>query len=239
MKQKQFYFYALMGTLGCFAAHDGNDTAAAAQFNPNNFVNRVDNRFFPLTPGTTYFYQGEKDGIPSSDEFIVTHQNQRIAGVNCTVVRDRAYENGVLVEDTIDWFAQDTDGNVWYFGEDTKELDANGNVISTEGSWQAGVNGAQPGIIMEAHPRVGDKYQQEFASGVAEDMAKVASVNKTATVSYGSFDDVLVTREWSPLDPGSVEEKYYADGVGFILGVTIKGGDERTELVRITTNSPD
>src|SRR5947208_3919700 len=207
--------------------------------NPQNFSTTIDNPFFPLVPNTTYVYVGTTEGSAARDEFAVTRRTKMILGVTCREVRDRGYVDGVLAEDTLDWFAQDTEGNVWYFGEDTKELDANGNVISTEGSWQAGVNGAQPGIIMEAHPRVGDKYQQEFASGVAEDMAKVASVNKTATVSYGSFDDVLVTREWSPLDPGSVEEKYYADGVGFILGVTIKGGDERTELVRITTNSPD
>jgi hypothetical protein len=229
----------LMGGLACFSAQDWQVTAAAPPPGPTNFVSQVDNQFFPLTPGTTYFYEGEKDGIPSSDEFIVTHQTKRIIGVNCTVVRDHAFENGVLVEDTIDWFAQDTDGNVWYFGEDTRELDANGNVISTEGSWQAGVDGAQPGIIMEAHPRAGDRYQQELAPGVAEDMARVLSLKKSATVIFGSFDDLLLTTESSPLDPGSVEHKYYAKGVGFILGVAVKGGDERTELVRITTHNPD
>src|SRR5262245_43612043 len=197
MKTKPFHM--LICALVFFAAQARQVTTALAQFNQNNFVDRVDNKFFPLTPGTTYFYEGEKEGVPSSDVFIVTHQTQRIAGVRCTVVKDRAYENGVLVEDTIDWFAQDTDGNVWYFGEDTKELDANGNVISTEGSWQAGVNGAQPGIIMEAQPRVGDRYQQEFLVGVAEDMARVSSLNKSATVPYGSFDDLLLTRESSPL----------------------------------------
>ena len=237
MKRK--HLFVLMGGLACFAAQDWQVTAAAPQFNPTNFVSQVDNQFFPLTPGTTYFYEGEKDGIPSSDEFIVTHQTKRILGVSCTVVRDHAFENGILVEDTIDWFAQDTDGNVWYFGEDTRELDANGNVISTEGSWQAGVDGAQPGIIMEAHPRAGDRYQQELAAGVAEDMARVLSLKKSATVIFGSFDDLLLTRESSPLDPGSVEHKYYAKGVGFILGVAVKGGDERTELVRITTHNPD
>src|SRR5438105_8592547 len=168
--------------------------------NPQDFSTVINNPFFPLVPNTTYVYVGTKDGRARRDEFAVTRRTKMIMGVTCREVHDRGYVEGVLAEDTLDWFAQDKDGNVWYFGEDTKELDANGNVISTEGSWRAGVNGAQPGVIMEANPRVGDKYQQEFASGVAEDMAKVASVNKSVTVSYGSFDDVLLTRESSPLD---------------------------------------
>src|SRR5215468_2378598 len=131
MKSKQIVL--LIGTLACFFLQ-GQSRAPAAQ--APGFVDRVDNKFFPLTPGTTFYYQGEKDGIPASDVFAVSRKSQKIAGVVCTVVHDQAYENGILVEDTIDWFAQDTNGNVWYFGEDTKELDANGNVISTEGSWQ-------------------------------------------------------------------------------------------------------
>jgi len=222
--------------MACLAGQSQRVTTPISDVNPANFVNAVDNKFFPLPPGTTFFYEGAKDGIPTSDEFFVTHDTKRVLRVNCTVVHDRLFENGVLAEDTMDFFAQDTAGNVWYFGEDTKELDANGNVISTEGTWEAGVNGAQPGIIMEANPRVGDSYQQEFAAGVAEDMARVLSLNKTATVSYGSFDDLLLTREWTPLEKGAVEHKYYAAGVGFILGLSVKGGNERTELVRITSD---
>lgn len=161
---KNAKIYMLIGLLAYCSCQARQVTATAAQFNPKAFVSRVDNKFFPLTPGVTYFYQGEKEGVPTTDEFIVTHQTQQIAGVKCTVVRDRAFENGILVEDTIDWFAQDTDGNVWYFGEDTKELDANGNVISTEGSWLAGENGAQPGIIMEAHPRIGTNRNSPWES---------------------------------------------------------------------------
>jgi hypothetical protein len=139
----------------------------------------------------------------------------------------------VLVEDTYDWYAQDTAGNVWYFGEDTKELDENGNVISTEGSWEAGVNGAEPGIIMEANPKKGDKYQQEFATDVAEDMAQVIGFVDSFCVQYGCFEDVLVTKEWTPLEHGVVENKYYAQGVGFIYSEMVKGGDETSELVRV------
>ena len=208
----------------------------AVSVNPANFVRGVDNKFFPLKPGTTFFYEGQKDGVPATNVTFVTHKTKKILGITCIEVHDQGFENGVLAEDTLDWYAQDTAGNVWYFGEDTKELDANGNVVSTEGTWLAGVNGAQPGIVMEAHPHVGDKYQQENAPGVAQDMAQVLSVNKQVSVIYGSFDDVLLTKEWTPLNPGNVDHKYNTEGIGFILGVQVKGGDERTELVRITVD---
>ena len=207
----------------------------APVIDPADFVAVIGNPLFPLTPGTTFIYEGEEDGLPTRDEMTVTHDTKVIRGVTCTVVRDRAFLEGVLVEDTFDWYAQDKLGNVWYFGEDTRQLDPDGNVISTEGSWEAGVNGALPGIIMEARPRVGDKYRQEFALGVAEDQAQVISLHRRATVPFGSFDDLLLTKEFSPLEKGVVEHKYYAPGVGFILGVVGKGGDERTELVEIIT----
>lgn len=207
---------------------------APSAVDPRDFVREVDNKYFPLTPGTTYFYEGTKDGIPVSNEFHVTHESKRILGVTATVVHDRAYEDGVLVEDTFDWFAQDVAGNVWYFGEDTKELDPEGNVISTAGSWEAGVDGAMAGIIMLADPHVGDRYRQEFAPGIAEDTAQVVSLDKSACVRFGCFDDLLLTKEWTPLERGVLDRKYFAEGIGFILGVMIAGGDERTELVRIT-----
>ena len=200
----------------------------------SGWVAEVTNPYFPLSPGTTFHYTGERDGIPSTDDMEVTRQKKLILGVRCTVVHDVVYAEGVRSEDTLDWYAQDTNGNVWYFGEDTKELDSNGNVISTEGSWQAGVNGAQQGIIMEAHPRVGDQYQQEFLAGVAEDMAQVLSLNKSACVIYGCLDNLLLTKEWSPLEKGVTDHKYFARGVGLILEDVVKGGDEHSELVSIT-----
>jgi len=203
------------------------------EIDPDNFVSEVNNPYFPLTPGMTFIYRGEKDGAPTRDEMIVTQETKEILGATTTVVHHLSYEDGVLVEDTLDWYAQDVDGNVWYFGEDTKELDGNGNVISTEGSWEAGVDGAQAGIIMLADPKKGDRYQQESAPGVAEDMAQVIGFEDSFCVRYGCFEDVLVTKEWSPLEKGVVEHKYYARGVGFIFGVMVKGGDEQTELVRI------
>jgi hypothetical protein len=216
------------------AASKGASTTASIEFDPDDFVDEIDNEFFPLEPGTTMFYEGVSDGVPTSDIFEVTHDTKVILGVRTTVVHDRAFEEGVLVEETFDWFAQDEDGNVWYFGEDSRELDPEGNVISTEGSWEAGVDGAEPGIIMLADPRVGNRYHQEFAPGVAEDQAKVLSLDKSKCVPYGCFDELLLTKEWSRLDPGVVDHKYYAEGIGFILSVMVKGGEERLELVNIT-----
>jgi len=200
------------------------------------FVSEVINPYFPLHPGTTFHYAGETDGVPSTDDMEVTHTTKVIAGVTCTEVHDRVYTDGVLSEDTLDWYAQDDAGNVWYFGEDTKELDPDGNVTSTEGTWQAGVDGARQGIIMEASPHVGDKYQQEFSLGVAQDNAQVMSLDKSACVRYGCFDDLLLTKEWSPLEKGVVEQKLYALGIGNIRVEVVKGGDERSELVSITSD---
>ncbi len=240
MKRMRFFIalisgLALLFTMVPIATAKPNAVPPPPDINPDNFVRRVTNPFFPLKPGTTFTYQGSTDGIPTSNVTYVTHDTKRILGVTTIVVHDQAFENGVLVEDTFDWYAQDKAGNVWYFGEDTKELDASGNVISTEGSWEAGVDGAQPGIIMLVHPQVGDRYYQEFYPGVAEDQAKVLSLDASVCVAYGCFNNILVTKDWTQLEPGVVENKYYAKNVGFILAVMVKGGDERTELVNITT----
>jgi len=228
-------FVLLTSALAIVLATASISAAQASNVDPSNFIKEVNNKFFPLKPGTTFFYVGMKDGIPARDETYVTHHTKKILGVKCTEVHDRAFENGILVEDTLDWYAQDIYGNVWYFGEDSKELDPSGNVISTEGSWEAGVDDAQPGIIMEANPQVGDRYHQEFARGVAEDQARVLSLDESLCVVYGCFDHLLLTRETSRLDPGVVEQKYYEEGIGFILAVMVKGGDERSELEHITT----
>jgi len=204
------------------------------EIDPADFVERVNNRYFPLTPGTTFVYEGEtEDGTVRIEDY-VTHETKQILGVTCVVVRNRVIENGDLVEETFDWYAQDKDGNVWYFGEDAKEYEA-GVVVSTKGSWEAGVDGAMPGIIMEANPQVGDFYRQEYYKGEAEDMAEVLSLTEYASIIYGSLDNLLMTREWTPLEPGIVEHKYYAPGVGLILEVMVEGGSERVELVEITT----
>jgi hypothetical protein len=179
------------------------------RINPDDFTTSIDNKYFPLKPGTTFFYEGNIE----RDEMAVTSDTRKVMGVECIVVDDKAWKAGKLIERTFDWYAQDKNGNVWYFGEDTKEYE-NGKVVSTKGSWEAGVDGAKPGIIMKADPKVGASYRQEYYEGEAEDMAKVLSLNESVTVQYGSFDHVLKTREWTPLEPALVEHKYYAPGVG-------------------------
>jgi len=224
---------AIIFAMVSIAAVDHDAKKPPLEMDPNDFVSVIDNPFFPLKPGTKFTYRGESDGTPTREVMTVTHETKKILGVTTTVVYHLAYEDGVLVEKTFDWFAQDKDGNVWYFGEDTKELDENGNVISTDGSWEAGVDGAEAGIIMLADPRKGNRYQQEEAPDVAEDMAQVIGFEDSLCVRYGCFENVLVTKEWSPLQKGVVEYKYYAEGVGFIFGDMVKGGDEQIELVRI------
>jgi hypothetical protein len=207
---------------------------------PTDFpVGEVTNPFFPLPPGWKFFYKGQKDGVPTSNVTEVTCETKMILGVTTTVVHDQALDqNGIVVENTFDWYAQDVAGNVWYFGEDTKELDpVTGAVISTEGSWEAGVDDADPGVIMLANPQVGDSYYQEFARGVAEDQARVQSLDASACIQQGCFDHLLLTKETTRLSPGEVESKYYKRGVGFILGVIVKGGNEQIELVRTTHGS--
>ena len=203
-----------------------------ADFTPSQVI---DNQYFPLPVGRLFVYEGTKEGVSTRDEVCVTHEPKVIEGVQITVVHHRTFAGSslVLVEDTKDWFAQDVRGNVWYFGEDTIELPGG----STEGSWEAGVGDADAGFVMLADPQVGDRYYQEFARNVAEDQAKVLSRDESVTVRAGTYNDVLLTQETSRLDPGIVEHKYYAPGVGFVLGVMVKGGDERTELVRQSTCS--
>lgn len=201
--------------------------------NPADFVDVIDNLYFPLIPGTTFFYEGESEDETIRNEVFVTSETRLVMGVNTTVVRDRVWEDDELVEETFDWYAQDIDGNVWYFGEDSKDFE-DGKLVSTQGSWEAGVNGAQPGILMEGKPQVGDVYHQEYLMGEAEDMAEVLTLNESVSVEYGSFENCLRTREWTPLEPINEENKYYAAGIGLLLEMEIKGGSERLELMDIT-----
>jgi hypothetical protein len=182
----------------------------APHINPADFTTTIDNKYFPLLPGTTFVYEG---GAEQRGEMTVTSDTKKVMGVRCVVVDHKEWEAGKLVERTYDWFAQDKKGTVWYFGEDTKEYE-NGKVVSTKGSWEAGVDGAKPGIIMQADPKVGESYHQEYYPGEAMDMAKVLSLNESVTVPYGSFDHALKTKEWTPLQPGFFEHKYYVAGVG-------------------------
>jgi hypothetical protein len=198
---------------------------------PAHFVAVVDNPYLPLPPGARWVYDGEVDGERQRDTVTVEPQTKAILGVPATVVRDtvRAADGSVL-EDTYDWYAQDRDGNVWYLGEDTKEYD-HGKVTSTEGTWLAGKDGAQPGIVMRAAPKVGDAYRQEYQRGNAEDLAQVTQLDAHTTTPAGAYSGVLVTKEWTPLEAKVVEEKRYARGVGVVAARTTKGADERSWLV--------
>jgi len=198
----------------------------------SSFSARVDNQWYPLEPGTRYVYTGVKDGKPSRDVLTVTHQTKTIDGVPCVVVHDRLYLRGRLGEQTTDWYSQDSNRNVWYFGEETAELDARGHVTSTAGTWTAGVNGAQPGIYMPASPRVGQAGRQEFYKGQAEDHFKVIGRFDTATAPHVA--NALLTQEWTPLEPGVLDHKLYVRGIGTVLEQTEKGGNERNELVSVT-----
>jgi hypothetical protein len=168
---------------------------------PADFVGVIDNPYMPLKPGTKVKFGGAE-----RIEITITTETKTILGVPATVVRDQVFVNGELEEDTFDWFAQDRHGNVWYFGEKTAEY-ANGKVVSTAGSWEGGVDGARPGIVMLADPQVGDVYRQEYYKGEAEDLAEVTGVGGSITVPLGTFTDILVTEEWTPLEPSVRERK--------------------------------
>jgi hypothetical protein len=203
--------------------------------NPSDFTTTVDNRYFPLKPGTTFVYRGKTKNATERDVMSVTHSTKQIMGVKCVVVDDRVWAHGKLSEKTFDWYAQDKEGNVWYFGENTKEYKDTGKV-STEGSWEASRDGADPGVIMQAHPKVGQTYRQEYEKGVAGDMAKVLALNGSVKVPFSSFDHAVVTREWSPLEPGVVARKYYGAGAGDIKEVAVKGPLETLELVDVRSD---
>lgn len=202
-------------------------------FDPANFVAGGTNPYFPLTPGLRYSYTSQTDEGLETNEVEVTHDTKVILGVTATVIRDKVFLEGSLIEDTFDWYAEDKQGNVWYLGEDTKEYE-NGVPISSAGSWEAGVDGAQAGIIMLAHPKVGDQYYQENAPGVVEDQGKVLSLKETVTVPFGTFSNCVQTAEWTPIEPGNRAFKYYAPGIGMVLEVAPHGGRQRVELVGLT-----
>jgi hypothetical protein len=200
---------------------------------PADFVDRVDHPFFPLEPGTTFTYTGQQDGAPRKVTVFVTHRTKMILGISATVVLDQVLVDGQPEEKTFDWYAQDRSGDVWYLGEDSSDY-VNGKWVRSDGSWEAGVDGAKAGIVMEASPQVGDVYRQEYYAGHAEDMAKVIDTNASVTVPYGAFEHALVTSEWTPLEKGVVEQKYYARGVGNVRTLMVKGGSEEEQLVSVT-----
>lgn len=218
------------------AAAEGATAQASKRYNPKipaKWAPEVTNPYFPLRPGTTYQYAGKtKDGQETGTVEVLA-RSKRVNGVNATAVRDRVYLGGQLVEETEDWYAQDTDGNVWYLGEDSKEMKA-GRVVSNEGSWKWASKGALPGIVMWSDPtaHVGEKYRQEFLKGEAEDFATVVTINQSVRVPSGEFTGCITTEDGSFVEPNVLETKTYCPQVGFVLETVI--GKERLELIRVT-----
>jgi len=252
-----FYLAAAAALLlvlaGCGNSNHKNsakeDAVDDPTFQESVFTNptQIDNTYQPFTPGTTHVFLAQTE---DGKETIVTaalDEVKEVAGVDCVVVHDRAFVDGLLTEDTLDWYAQDDEGNVWYFGEDSTsyEYDDDDMVLdsSKDGSWEAGVDGAVAGILIKAVPVVGDIYQQEFYEGVAEDMAEVVALNVPLTLEDGSMYTCLKTLEWSPLEEDSEENKYYAAGVGVVKEEEVDGeefADLRGTFLRNTEDSlPD
>lgn len=218
------------------AACGGGDDALPqgsepVELDPADFVAEIDNSYWPMRPGTAWVYrETDAEGTVQRVDVTVTDRTKTILGIAAVVVHDVVTQDGELIEDTYDWYAQDTSGNVWYLGEATKEFE-NGEVTTTAGSWQAGVDGAQPGIIVPADPEVGMTYRQEYYAGEAEDEGEILSLDERAEVPFGPFDNVLMTKDTTPLDPDVLEHKFYAEGVGPVLVLGLSGGGGREELV--------
>jgi hypothetical protein len=197
-----------------------------ANLDAADFVPTIDHAYWPMKPGSRWVY---REG-PQRVVVTVTNRKRAVQGISATVVHDVVTEDGELVEDTWDWYAQDRDGNLWYLGEQTRELE-HGKVKSTKGSWEAGVGGAEAGILLPAKPEVGMAYRQEYLKGEAEDRGEILSVDEKAEVPFGAFDGVLMTKDYTPLEPSLLEHKFYARGVGPVLVVAVSGGSDREELL--------
>ena len=217
----------------CALPKFGPGPAYRPRIDPASFSPHVDNKFFPLTPGKTLVYTGIKDGKHALDLVMASSRTRVVDGVRTRVVEDRLYLDNVLEERTSDYYSQDRCGNVWYFGEDTAELNRHGKVVSTEGSFHAGVDGAQPGVFMQAHPQVGRRFRQEWYQGHAEDVFKAIDRSAPVTVPFGSFQRALRTEETTALEPGVLDNKYYVRGIGEVAELSVRGPREALRLVEI------
>jgi hypothetical protein len=234
----------LLVGLGAGCGSDGDDDGASAggdlpqgsepvDLDPADFTTTIDNRYWPMAPGSRWVYrETDSEGARQRVVVTVTNRTERIAnGIEARVVHDVVTENGEPVEVTDDWYAQDSEGNVWYLGEDTTEYE-NGKPVSKAGSFEASVDGAQPGIIMPAEPKAGLAYRQEYYAGEAEDRGEIVSLGEQAEVPAGHFEHVLMTKDVNPLEPEVLEFKFYAPNIGPVLAVSVSGASDREELIR-------
>ena len=194
---------------------DTFDPDYRAEINPADFTHIIDNPYLSFLEGATFTYTGQTEDGTERTEIEVLNETKVVMGVTCTIVRDIVYLNNVIIEDTRDWYAQDKEGNVWYFGEDVDNYE-NGVIVNNDGAWEAGVDGAKPGFVMLAYPAPGLLYRQEYYKGNAEDRAEIVSIDETVTIGIGTFTQCIKIRETTPLEADVLEFKYYAPGIGVI-----------------------
>jgi hypothetical protein len=218
-----------------WAATAGSSSGSSYEpvLDPANFVSTIDNPYYPLPVGRTLVYEGFRDGQTQTDTIKVLDQTRVIEGITARVVSDIATHDGTLLEKTFDWFAQDKQGNVWYLGEDTTAYGRNGKT-DTSGSWEAGVNDAEPGLIMEANPQIPDGYRQEYLAGEAEDTAWVSGEGGSVKIPYGVVRNVLTTLEATQVEPGIYDQKIYGPGLGIVVEQSLTGPVEYAKLVSVT-----
>ena len=237
MPMRLVLLVGLVVAAGCSSGTDEESTplptgSETVQLDPADFSADLDHPYWPMAPGNRWVY--DEEGLRV--EVTVTDRTRTIAGIEARVVHDVVTEDGQVVEDTFDWYARDRSGNLWYLGEETTEFE-DGKPVSKEGSWEAGVDGAQAGILLPAHPKAGQAYRQEYYAGKAEDRAKVLSLDAAVRVPYGTFDTALLTEDSTPLDPKAVERKYYVPDVGPVLALSLSDG-AREELISFETRAP-
>ena len=214
----------------------GKEETYNPTINPSDFTSNVDNRYFSLTPGKKMVYESVTQDGKERIEVYVTKETKKVMGIDVVVVWDRVWLDGSLIEDTRDWYAQDKEGNVWYFGEDTAEI-IDGKIVNHDGAWEAGVDGGKPGIIMKANPVLGDSYRQEYYKGVAEDVADVLALGEEVITPYKTFDNCLKTYDYSYIDSSTKENKYYCPEIGFVVLEVVLEDGERAELISVEYNA--
>jgi hypothetical protein len=230
MRSRLIAIAAAVVVAGLLAGPGGT---ASAGVDPADFTSPTANPYFPLRPGTAFLYRGTEDQDRLVEHLRITRRKRTIEGVATTVVHDILFANGALAEKTTDWYADDNAGNTWYFGEATATYRPNGQIESSEGSWQAGVHGGIAGIIMPADPRATDAYRQEYRKGHAEDQAWIVQRHASLTVAYGTVDQVVRSFEWTRLEPHVVSVKFYAPGLGIVAERDLVAGTEDMQLVDV------